>query len=518
MGDREQWQYPRNVAGKVLGWRSNGKGLENKDWADPSAKQDADSNLDTLSSGTTTLGATGLALLEDETKADAQATLGGSATGISVFESATKETALAALGETVDLTVNIPTDYPTLQDAIDALSMRPVKQGATIILMIETGHALTAGVLVENGDFGHFVISAVDATVSLDAAFPAVDIIKGVNARMPQLNCLIDANGLGTNGYFADQGSIGFVHASCGIYRAAQQACYANAGSTIFADNSLFKEASQAAPAYSGILAWASRISALGADVSGSLYYGAQAAASGTLHFRNGIADGAARHGVRATNCALVNARGASSDNCGVTGFRAFDSGIIHATDSTATGSLGNAYQAENNSVITADSVTCDAVTSAFVALGNSRIKATNAVSTSGSVRADDGSVVALENPTITNTGARALSAVYGAKIVIRGGSVSGGDGDRLINILDNSEVLCTGTNLTASSTETSMAVVDNGSSLSIIGGTHSYPNAAVNCLDGSLIRLHGSGIPAADVTGLANATLAARGILWGGA
>lgn len=33
--DRSQWQYPRNEADKVVGWRPDGKGLENKDWLDP---------------------------------------------------------------------------------------------------------------------------------------------------------------------------------------------------------------------------------------------------------------------------------------------------------------------------------------------------------------------------------------------------------------------------------------------------------------------------------------------------
>ncbi len=77
--DRHQWQFPRNEANKVLGWRADGKGMENKEWVGPgdiAGKQDADSNLDTLSSGTTTLGTTGLAVLEAETKAEARAAIG----------------------------------------------------------------------------------------------------------------------------------------------------------------------------------------------------------------------------------------------------------------------------------------------------------------------------------------------------------------------------------------------------------------------------------------------------------
>lgn len=45
-----------------------------------------------------------------------------------------------------------------------------------------------------------------------------------------------------------------------------------------------------------------SYVSAEGADVSNSGYYGAQAAHGGTLSFRNGIANNCFRHGIRATD------------------------------------------------------------------------------------------------------------------------------------------------------------------------------------------------------------------------
>lgn len=84
------------------------------------------------------------------------------------------------------MTVNIPTDFATLQNAIDALSTLAVQQGANITLNTESGHALTAGVSVSDGDYGHFGIVAEDAEVTLDAAFPAADsIVYAVNAKAP---------------------------------------------------------------------------------------------------------------------------------------------------------------------------------------------------------------------------------------------------------------------------------------------------------------------------------------------
>lgn len=51
MADINQWQLPRNEANKLLGWRPDGKGMENKDWVSPAdldGKQDHSANLDEL--------------------------------------------------------------------------------------------------------------------------------------------------------------------------------------------------------------------------------------------------------------------------------------------------------------------------------------------------------------------------------------------------------------------------------------------------------------------------------------
>lgn len=420
--------------------------------------------------------------------------------------------------ETV-LSVNIPTDYLTIQEAIDDLSPLSVKQGAIIDIIIEAGHQPTAGVLVENGDYSHFRISSVDAEVTLDPAFPATDIIKGINARMPVLNCLINANSLGVNGYFAENGSSGVVSSGCGIKFASQHGLYANSGSYITAGGTIFTSCSQGSPAYSGILAWASKIDAFGADVSGSLYYGAQAAASGTLYFRSGIANNCARHAIRATNGAITIARDASALNAGVSGIRSFDKGIVHANSVDVSGSATGIW-CENGSEVIADAATGNNTTGSFIFCNKmSRVSAAGA-SASGAggaaVRCESHSEVYLGSSTITAPGVRVLTCAFGSKIVTNGGALSGGDGGRAINLVDGSEVVCTGTNLTASSTEASLAVVRGGSKLSILTGTHSYPNDAVDLGDGSLLYLIGSGIPAVDVPGMANATISGRGIMWG--
>ena len=118
----------------------------------------------------------------------------------------------------VDVTVNIPSDFATLQEAIDRLSKQPVRRGARIILNIESGHALTAGIVIENGDYSHFTITSTDAIVSLDASFPAGgSLMVGTNCRLPNLGILVDCN-LHSVGRFirVEKGSSLYILDGCG--------------------------------------------------------------------------------------------------------------------------------------------------------------------------------------------------------------------------------------------------------------------------------------------------------------
>lgn len=323
---------------------------------------------------------------------------------------------------TSNLTVNIPTDYSTLQEAIDDLSMLSVKQGAVIDLMIETGHQLTAGVLVEDGDYSQFQISSVDAEVSLDPSYPSSDLIKGDNARMPTLNCLIDANGLCEEGYFAENASWGYVNPSCGIRRAGLHACYARSASFIAADESIFQEAAVNGQA-SGYLAWgASTISAQDGNCDDSNYYGAQAAAGSFLNFRNASAQGCFSYGVRGTNAGYVNARAVNVSGSGANNdvaIRAFDGSFVHAGESTAQNCVVCAY-AEHSSFINAKNADfAGASDTAIVCLSGSIIAADGADMSGSSqgIRAISGGKVSANSANINGTAGPAVDASNGAEV-----------------------------------------------------------------------------------------------------
>lgn len=116
-----------------------------------------------------------------------------------------------------EVTALVPSDYLTLQAAIDDLSSLHTKQGVRINIVIEAGHLLTSGVKVTDGHYGHFYISSQDAEVLLDAAYPLTEnLIESRRATAPTLNCLVNMNGKG-RGYCLFESSRGVVSPGCGV-------------------------------------------------------------------------------------------------------------------------------------------------------------------------------------------------------------------------------------------------------------------------------------------------------------
>ena len=111
------------------------------------------------------------------------------------------------VGEAINgvYTVGIPTHFATLQEALDTLTVRPA-YGEIIELQFASGHQPSTNVLIQHGDYAHFRITSVDATVTLSSSWtPGNYFIRGVNCRMPQWGILLDCNGEDTGG----SGSVG---------------------------------------------------------------------------------------------------------------------------------------------------------------------------------------------------------------------------------------------------------------------------------------------------------------------
>jgi hypothetical protein len=130
-----------------------------------------------------------------------------------------------------ELVVRIPTDYPTMQAAVDWLY--PVAAFyRRIILEIEQSHQPTHGLFVEAGDYRRFIITSVGSMVTIGPSFQGAGVgmdieeagshlIAGVDANLPRLATLFDMQDYPGSGYtlITGEGS-GYVEPDCGVINA----------------------------------------------------------------------------------------------------------------------------------------------------------------------------------------------------------------------------------------------------------------------------------------------------------
>ncbi|SFH50344.1 hypothetical protein SAMN04488020_11832 [Palleronia marisminoris] len=102
------------------------------------------------------------------------------------------------------LTINVPSDYSTLQDAIDAAYRRQPGANVRHIVNIESGHEITQGFSCRNGDYSRIRITSDDAEVGLADSFVGVSgdeiayhtgtqwVATIYNARGPEFDVLFD--------------------------------------------------------------------------------------------------------------------------------------------------------------------------------------------------------------------------------------------------------------------------------------------------------------------------------------
>lgn len=219
----------------------------------------------------------------------------------------------AIIGESAILKL-IPTDYPSLQDAVDALQKLYVMgNGVMIELRIESGHQPSSGLLVQDGDFSKFIITSAGSMVTLSPSFVGVDtldgptanssngFITGVRARMPVLSCIIDANGKAKNGYFAFMASTGWLNRP--------------------------PSASGEAPALPPI-----------AGVINCTYFNIRAREGSTIYAENTVGYGAGLNGYYANRASTIHCEFSDGHGCGQSAFIANRASRVVADSGNATG------------------------------------------------------------------------------------------------------------------------------------------------------------------------------------
>jgi hypothetical protein len=385
----------------------------------------------------------------------------------------------------VDVTVNIPSDFATLQEAIDRLSKQPVRQGARIILNIESGHALTAGFSVSDGDYSKFTITSDDAEVTLDAGWTSGEAVaEGEYCRMPNWGILVNCAGVTVNsairvtnnsslhildggngarnasgtGLFVYRNSqvtgsgavftgctgsnvwvthVSFGHLENGNFSGSAHSdgnVFVSRGSTLYAAGGDFSDS-----ATIGLLVRRSLVVAIPTsrdtkfDNNGTAAIFAANGATIIAHARAGFKTAFTTcnvHGVIAQESgAYVNVQGASFANVAFDAIRAFENSIVVAKSVTMTGigrhgidCISSRVYADGISIASAGGASARAQEGGDVIAPNASF--TN--STTYGVQAVSGSRVALANTTVTGSGTRDIEVSNGSIVTLTSGSSYG--------------------------------------------------------------------------------------------
>src|SRR5690625_3782279 len=153
-------------------------------------------------------------------------------------------------------------DFSTLSEALEYLSLYKISfinEGYNIELKYMPGYTVTEQTTIRNIDLSYITISA-DYVVP--ATVPA-NIIRGDNAKLPNIKLIYDMGGNGATGIHLENGSSVFVHPDCGVINAGLHGIqFIESTGTI--NQSIFTNANSC-----GIRATqGSQITAMGADAS----------------------------------------------------------------------------------------------------------------------------------------------------------------------------------------------------------------------------------------------------------
>lgn len=185
---------------------------------------------------------------------------------------------------TENKTFRIPSEFQNLQSALnEAQKYHP--HTFTINILIESGHRITDGAILNRTDLSFVAIQCEDAVVKISGAFPENKaILFGTGTRMPTLNCLFDMEGRGGSGVRVVAGSQIQIRDSAGVKNAGKYGLQVQHASTAYAVRTIWTGAGEM-----GVYANASLVSAIEADVSGSVT-GVHAESGASVNFRGGIA------------------------------------------------------------------------------------------------------------------------------------------------------------------------------------------------------------------------------------
>ena len=250
--------------------------------------------------------------------------------------------------------VKIPSDFLTLQSAIEHYQLKNNGLNVVIELLIESGYVIQDGIFLQDGDYSKFKITSEDDIVLSNVTG---HLIEGNRAVLPTLSCLIDMQHLGLIGIRAIKNSRGSVDISCGVINAGSNGIVVSEGShyhlfssnfsgagnrCLWVSNGSIAEAELSNLSNSGgravycsrgskanihksnvtnsgetaVYAIRSEINAQETDVSGAVNYGYYAGSGSTIICNDGVINNTGNSGIYCSNGSTVSASRVLIENC----------------------------------------------------------------------------------------------------------------------------------------------------------------------------------------------------------
>lgn len=383
---------------------------------------------------------------------------------------------------TEDLTVDIPTDYPSMQAAVDALSRFSVAQGVAININLESGYEIHQGLNLSNGNYSHFNIISEAATVLVDDSVDWFDeyIFNGVNCQFPRISCLVNCQLVGKSGIHVTQNSSVFISPGCGAINAGEESSEEASGAGLFV-----RESSVAVSNF-GVFTGASRrgiwitrsslLTADNVDCSNCEEMSLFVSRGSTVHVNSGNFSGSPI-GVRCAR-SYVSCRESNITNCTDTAILCFELGTVSATSANLNGSEKGIVLFQGGGFVSIERGTAQNIVQRVVQASGScvgsvnlfdttlssvnnfiiearnpvTINANNTVISGGlGIQVGEGCVISLDNTSISGSAGNGVKAQDGATVSRLSGSVTGSTNDDVA--IDRGGIV-TATNLTTSSGE----------------------------------------------------------------
>lgn len=359
--------------------------------------------------------------------------------------------ALSVVEADLTVTVGVNGDYPTVNEALKALSKRSPeykKKGHKVEVKLKSGFVMREQVLLNGMNLGWVTITSESSTVnvsreSLTTSFGSENkypLLGGrSNAILPVLGTLfvMDETGeaLSRDGIYLEDKSDILVLAGCGVQNAGGYGIRAFDGCRVAARNAKFNKAHERGC----MISQGSTIDAPGIDLSEAK------GRNGFRAYRGAIAN---IEGANISNCAEVavrvsessvvdmqgsNISGAGRANLEDSGqaLRVYGASSVYASGVIASNAAGNCIEVSTNATVVADGSDLSGAggIGVYAYYGGSVVVSSSNITRAGqeSVRASSGAFICADNADMrTSSGASACLAEFGGKIYANNANASG--------------------------------------------------------------------------------------------